>query len=65
MNGTANQPLAKKYRFAALELRLVLAPRSGGFLASAPISRAIHGMVPTAWIYGSASTARLISSGVL
>ena len=44
MNGTARRPAARKYRFAAF--RWVPSPAKRGFTASAPSSRAIHGMVP-------------------
>ena len=35
---------AKNYRFAALGLAQISYPREAGFSASAPISRAVHGM---------------------
>ena len=43
MNGTANQPPAKNPRFAGLGIHPSAAKRY--FVASAPVSRAIHGMV--------------------
>jgi len=46
MNGTATRPPATKYRFAALGQEIFLIPAKRGLLASAPYSRAIHGMVP-------------------
>ena len=49
MNGTANQPAAKKYRFAALGI-LSPNPAKRCFAASSLISRAIYGMV----LYGMA-----------
>ena len=45
MNGTAREPSAENYRFAALEIVFDPSPTKWGFSASAPNSRAIHGMV--------------------
>ena len=47
MNGTATRRSATKYRFAGLGVIIVLflSPRSAGFVASSPYSRAIYGMV--------------------
>ena len=45
MNGTAREPSAENYRFAALEIVFNPSPTKWGFSASSPPSRVLQDMV--------------------